>query len=105
MKPAPSADKKRKAGGSSGDPDGRDGLCPAYVVGRPQQAERVELRDLSGERNVGNIHPAQALRQYRSEFGGDAQAVVVGMTSIAFTQATSNRIVTPMKVRAAAPGA
>src|SRR6266699_2384524 len=30
---------------------------------------------------AGNIHPAQALRQYRSEFVGDAKAVVVGMTS------------------------
>jgi 60 kDa SS-A/Ro ribonucleoprotein len=27
---------------------------------------------------AGNIHPAQGLRQYRSEFGGDAKAVVVG---------------------------
>jgi 60 kDa SS-A/Ro ribonucleoprotein len=32
---------------------------------------------------AGNIHPAQALRQYRSEFVGDAKAVVVGMTSTA----------------------
>jgi 60 kDa SS-A/Ro ribonucleoprotein len=30
---------------------------------------------------AGNIHPAQALRQYRSEFIGDAKTVVVGMTS------------------------
>src|SRR5205085_10174345 len=30
---------------------------------------------------AGNSHPAQALRQYHSEFVGDAQAVVVGMTS------------------------
>src|SRR5882724_5374208 len=28
---------------------------------------------------AGNIHPAQALRQYRTEFVGDAKAVVVGM--------------------------
>ena len=34
---------------------------------------------------AGNIHPAQALRQYRSEFVGDAKAVVVGMTSNGFT--------------------
>jgi 60 kDa SS-A/Ro ribonucleoprotein len=36
---------------------------------------------------AGNIHPAQALRQYRSEFVGDAKAVVVGMTSNGFTLA------------------
>jgi len=32
---------------------------------------------------AGNIHPAQALRQYRSEFVGNAKAVVVGMTPTA----------------------
>ena len=36
---------------------------------------------------AGDIHPAQALRQYRSEFVGDAKAVVVGMTSNGFTLA------------------
>ena len=36
---------------------------------------------------AGNIHPAQALRQYRSEFVGHAKAVVVGMTSNGFTLA------------------
>jgi 60 kDa SS-A/Ro ribonucleoprotein len=39
---------------------------------------------------AGNIHPAQALRQYRSEFVGDAKAVVVGMTSNGFTLAYPN---------------
>jgi 60 kDa SS-A/Ro ribonucleoprotein len=39
---------------------------------------------------AGNIHPAQALRQYRSEFVGDAKAVVVGMTSNGFTLADPN---------------
>src|SRR5213079_1907606 len=39
---------------------------------------------------AGNIHPAQALRQYRSEFIGDAKAVVVGMTSNRFTLADPN---------------
>src|SRR5688572_20969326 len=38
----------------------------------------------------GHIHPAQALRQYRSEFIGDAKAVVVGMTSNGFTLADPN---------------
>ena len=39
---------------------------------------------------AGNIHPAQALRQYRSEFVGDAKAIVVGMTSNGFTLADPN---------------
>jgi hypothetical protein len=39
---------------------------------------------------AGNIHPTQALRQYRSEFVGDAKAVVVGMTSNGFTLADPN---------------
>jgi 60 kDa SS-A/Ro ribonucleoprotein len=39
---------------------------------------------------AGNIHPAQALRQYRSELVGDAKAVVVGMTSNGFTLADPN---------------
>jgi 60 kDa SS-A/Ro ribonucleoprotein len=39
---------------------------------------------------AGNIHPAQALRQYRSEFVGDAKSVVVGMTSNGFTIADPN---------------
>jgi len=34
---------------------------------------------------AGNIHPAQALRQYRAQFGPDAKNVVVGMTSNGFT--------------------
>ncbi len=39
---------------------------------------------------AGNIHTAQALRQYRSEFVGEAKAVVVGMTSNGFTLADPN---------------
>ena len=39
---------------------------------------------------AGHIHPSQALRQYRSEFVGDAKAVVVGMTSNGFTLADPN---------------
>src|SRR6266496_3930264 len=39
---------------------------------------------------AGNIHPAQALRQYRNEIVGDAKAVVVGMTSNGFTLADPN---------------
>jgi 60 kDa SS-A/Ro ribonucleoprotein len=39
---------------------------------------------------AGNIHPVQALRQYRNGFVGDAKAVVVGMTSNGFTLADPN---------------
>ena len=39
---------------------------------------------------AGNIHPSQALHQYRNEFVGDAKAVVVGMTSNGFTIADPN---------------
>ena len=39
---------------------------------------------------AGKIHPAQALRQYRSKFVGDAKVVVVGMTSNGFTIADPN---------------
>jgi 60 kDa SS-A/Ro ribonucleoprotein len=39
---------------------------------------------------AGNIHPAQALAQYRAEFVGNAKAVVVGMTSNGFTLADPN---------------
>jgi len=39
---------------------------------------------------AGNIHPSQALQQYRREFVGDAKAVVVGMTSSGFTLADPN---------------
>ena len=38
----------------------------------------------------GNIHPAQALRQYRNDLVSDAKAVVVGMTSNGFTLADPN---------------
>jgi 60 kDa SS-A/Ro ribonucleoprotein len=39
---------------------------------------------------AGNIQPAQALRQCRSEFVRDAKAVVAGMTSNGFTLADTN---------------
>jgi 60 kDa SS-A/Ro ribonucleoprotein len=39
---------------------------------------------------AGDIHPAQALRQYRGEFVPDAKEVVVGMTSNGFTLADPN---------------
>ena len=43
-----------------------------------------------GETWAGNIHPVQALRQYRDEFVGGAKTVFVGMTSNGFTLADPN---------------
>ena len=45
---------------------------------------------LQSHRMLAGIHPAQALRQYRDEFVGNAKAVVVGMTSNGFTLADPN---------------
>jgi len=39
---------------------------------------------------AGAIHPSQAVRQYRSDFVKNAKAIVVGMTSNAFTIADPN---------------
>lgn len=39
---------------------------------------------------AGNIHPAQALREYRGQFVPNAKAIVVGMTSNGFTLADPN---------------
>ena len=39
---------------------------------------------------AGNIHPAQALKQYRKDFVADAKAIVVGMTANDFTIADPN---------------
>ena len=44
----------------------------------------------AGKPWAGNTHPAQALRQYRSELVGDVKAVVAGMTSNGFTLADPN---------------
>ena len=72
-------------------PDGRHGLRPADAVGRSQQLNVAGfITYTDSETWAGNIHPAQALRQYRSEFVGDAKAVVVGMTSNGFTLADPN---------------
>ena len=67
------------------------GLRAADGLGSSQQAPGLGLRDLHRRRDLGgNIHPAQALRQYRDEFVGNAKAVVVGMTSNGFTLADPN---------------
>src|SRR2546427_10418926 len=43
-----------------GHPDGRHRLRPADAVGRSQQTERVGLRDLHRQRDVGGPHPSGA---------------------------------------------
>jgi hypothetical protein len=64
------------------------GSYPAIRAKRPTEKSFVTYTD--SETWSGNIHPAQALRQYRSEFVSDAKAVVVGMTSNGFTLADPN---------------
>jgi 60 kDa SS-A/Ro ribonucleoprotein len=63
--------------------------CALPMVWARQQKLSVSafITYTDSETWAGNIHPAQALRQYRSEFVGDAKAVVVGMTSNGFTLA------------------
>jgi len=57
---------------------------------RNQLALSCFITYTDSETLAGNIHPAQALRQYRDEFVGNAKAVVVGMTSNGFTLADPN---------------
>jgi len=69
----------------------RVGPRPADDLGTRAQAGRVGfITYTDSETSAGNLHPAQALRQYRSEFVGDAKAVVVGVTSNGFTRADPN---------------
>jgi hypothetical protein len=67
------------------------GLRPADVVGaRNKLNVSGFVTYTDSETWAGNVHPAQALRQYRSELVGDAKAVVVGVTSNGFTLADPN---------------
>ena len=72
-------------------PHGWHGLLAADGLGPSEQA-RVSafVTYTDSETWAGNIHPAQALRQYREEFECNAKAVVVGMTSNGFTLADPN---------------
>jgi 60 kDa SS-A/Ro ribonucleoprotein len=66
--------------------------CALPMVWAKRQKLRVAgfVTYTDSETWAGSIHPAQALRQYREEFVGDAKAVVVGMTSNGFTLADPN---------------
>lgn len=69
---------------------GTDCALPMLWAARNKVSVAGFITYTDSETWAGNIHPAQALRQYRSEFVGDAKAVVVGMTSNGFTLADPN---------------
>ena len=69
---------------------GTDCALPMLWAARNKLSVSGFVTYTDSETWAGNIHPAQALRQYRSEFVGDAKAVVVGMTSNGFTLADPN---------------
>ena len=66
---------------------GTDCALPMLWAARNKLNVAAFITYTDSETWAGSIHPAQALRQYRSEFVGDAKAVVVGMTSNGFTLA------------------
>ncbi len=69
---------------------GTDCALPMLWAARQKLNVSAFITYTDSETWAGNIHPAQALRQYRSQFVGDAKAVVVGMTSNGFTLADPN---------------
>lgn len=69
---------------------GTDCALPMLWAARNQLNVSAFITYTDSETWAGNIHPAQALREYRNEFVGDAKAVVVGMTSNGFTLADPN---------------
>ena len=69
---------------------GTDCALPMLWAARNQLNVWAFITYTDSETWAGKIHPSQARRQYRSEFGGDAKAVVVGMTSNGYTLADPN---------------
>jgi 60 kDa SS-A/Ro ribonucleoprotein len=69
---------------------GTDCALPMLWAARNKLNVSAFVTYTDSETWAGNVHPAQALRQYRSQFVGDAKAVVVGMTSNGFTLADPN---------------
>ena len=69
---------------------GTDCALPMLWAARNKLNLSAFITYTDSETWAGNIQPAQALRQYRSESVGDAKAVVVGMTSNGFTLADPN---------------
>ena len=71
-------------------PFGADCALPMIRAREQELAVSAFITCTDSETWAGTIHPAQALRQYRDEFVGNAKAVVVGMTSNGFTLADPN---------------
>ena len=69
---------------------GTDCALPMVWAARNKLNVSAFITYTDSETWAGNIHPAQALRQYRDGFVGDAKAVVVGMISNGFTLADPN---------------
>jgi 60 kDa SS-A/Ro ribonucleoprotein len=69
---------------------GTDCALPMVWAARNKLNVSAFITYTDSETWAGNIHPAQALRQYRDGFVGDAKAVVVGMTSNGFTLVDPN---------------
>jgi 60 kDa SS-A/Ro ribonucleoprotein len=69
---------------------GTDCALPMVWARREKLSVSGFITYTDSETWAGDIHPAQALRQYRGEFVSDAKAVVVGMTSNGFTLADPN---------------
>jgi 60 kDa SS-A/Ro ribonucleoprotein len=69
---------------------GTDCALPMLWAARNKLNVSAFITYTDSETWAGKIHPAQALRQYRNEFVGDAKTVVVGMTSNGFTIADPN---------------
>jgi 60 kDa SS-A/Ro ribonucleoprotein len=70
--------------------DRTDRALPIVWAARNKLNVSAFITYTDSETWAGNIHPAQALHQYRDEFVGDAKALVVGMTSNGFTLADPN---------------
>lgn len=68
----------------------KDCALPMVWARRNQIRVSAFVTYTDSETGAGNIHPAQALRQYRNEFVAEAKSVVVGMTSSGFTLADPN---------------
>jgi hypothetical protein len=69
---------------------GTDCALPMVWAARNKMNVSAFITYTDSETWAGNIHPAQALRQYRDGSVGDAKAVIVGMTSNGFTLADPN---------------
>jgi len=63
---------------------GTDCALPLVWARRNKPRVSAFVTYTDSETWAGNIHPAQALAQYRAEFVGNAKAIVVGMTSNGF---------------------